>query len=240
MEVHGRIILKREEFQSSLKERGLELTERQMEQFDEYASFLAEYNEKVNLTAITEYEEILEKHFYDCILPFLKKEMKGTLADVGSGAGFPGAVLKIAFPELKVVLLEPIRKRCVFLEELIARLKLKDISVINTRGEDHSLMHREEYDHVTARAVSNLNMLIEVCGAMVKEGGYFIALRGNSGEEEIKGARTAFETMGFEEEEVFSEYLPDGSKRVIGYYRKCRKTPKKYPRKYSIIKQKSL
>ncbi len=228
------------EFRKALKDRGLELNERQMKQFEEYASFLAEYNEKVNLTAITEYEEILEKHFYDCILPFLRKEMKGKLADVGSGAGFPGAVLKIAFPQLDVVLLEPIRKRCVFLEELIEKLGLKDITVVNTRGEDHSLTHREEYDFVTARAVSNLNALIEVCGAMVKEGGSFVALRGSSGEEEIEGARNAFEVMGFEEDEVFSEYLPDGSKRVVGYFRKCRKTPKKYPRKYSIIKQKSL
>ncbi len=232
--------MKREEFYELVKNRGLELNERQRKQLDEYASFLAEYNEKINLTAITEYEEVLEKHFYDSLLPFLGRKMEGTLADVGTGAGFPGVVLKICYPDLHVILIEPLKKRCVFLEELIERLGLKDIDVLNERGEDHSLSHREAYDLVTARAVSNLNALIEVCGAMVKENGYFIALRGSSGEEEIKEAEKAIETMGFEIEKVREEGLPDGSKRVIGDLKKVRKTPKKYPRKYSIIKQKRL
>ena len=231
--------MKREEFIQTLEKRGVSLTERQIAQFDQYASFLAEYNEKVNLTAITAYEEVLEKHFYDSIIPFIGLA-EGTLADVGTGAGFPGVVLKIAFPKLRVILLEPLKKRCVFLEALIGKLGLEDIEVVNARGEDHSLLHREEYDVVTARAVSNLNALIEVSGAMVKENGVFVALRGSTGEEEIVRAKKAYTEMGFETEEIREETLPDGSKRVIGILRKTKKTPKKYPRKYSIIKQKPL
>lgn len=124
--------MKREEFIQTLEKRGVSLTERQIAQFDQYASFLAEYNEKVNLTAITAYEEVLEKHFYDSIIPFIGLA-EGTLADVGTGAGFPGVVLKIAFPKLRVILLEPLKKRCVFLEALIGKLGLEDIEVVNAR-----------------------------------------------------------------------------------------------------------
>ena len=231
--------MKKEEFIEELKKRGVSLDAGQIGQFDQYASFLAEYNEKVNLTAITEYEEVLEKHFYDSIIPFIGIA-EGSLVDVGTGAGFPGVVLKIAFPDLHVVLLEPLKKRCVFLEQLIEKLGLRDIEVVNARGEDHSLLHRERYDLVTARAVANLSTLIEVSGAMVKEGGAFIALRGSNGEEEIEEAKHAYSEMGFVLEDRREETLPDGSKRVIGTLRKTKKTPKKYPRKYSIIKQKPL
>ena len=131
-------------------------------------------------------------------------------------------------------------KRCVFLNELINKLGLEGIEVINTRGEDYSLMHREEYDYVTARAVTNLNALIEVCGAMVKKDGYFIALRGSSGQGEIDGASNAIKQMNFECERIVEHSLNDGSLRVIGYLRKVGATPKKLPRKYSIIKQRPL
>ena len=127
-----------------------------------------------------------------------------------------------------------------FLESLIEKLDLKNIVVVNERGEDYSLKHREEYDYVTARAVSNLNNLIEVCGAMVKENGYFICLRGKDGRLEIKKAEKAIEIMGFEIESIKDECLFNGSNRVISYFKKSKKTPLKYPRKYSIIKQKPL
>lgn len=230
----------KEEFITLLSKNGLILSDIQIKQFDLYASFLKEYNEKINLTAITEYEEVLDKHFYDSLLLSFDIKLKGTLVDVGTGAGFPGVVLKIAYPDLRVILIEPIKKRCVFLNELIERLSLKDIEVINTRGEDYSLLHREEYDFVTARAVSNLNMLIEVCGTLVKKDGYFIALRGLSGENEIKEASSAFKQMNFECEKVIEHSLNDGSLRVIGLVKKVGATPKKLPRKYSIIKQRPL
>ena len=230
----------KEEFIRELAGSGLSLSSGQLEQLDSYAAFLKEYNEKRNLTAITDYEDVLDKHFYDSLLGFLDLKMEGVLADIGTGAGFPGAVLKICYPDLKVVLVEPIRKRCVFLEELIEKLGLKDIEVINSRGEDLSLVEREKYDYVTARAVSSLDILIEVCGALVKKGGCFVALRGAGGKEEITEASKAIKTMGFEVKEIKEKQLHDGSKRVIGILEKVSETPKKFPRKYSIIKQKPL
>lgn len=234
------ITMTKQEFIDKLASNGLMLSDRQIDQFDLYANFLKEYNEKINLTAITKYEEVLDRHFYDSLLLSFDIKLAGTLVDVGTGAGFPGVVLKIAYPDLRVILIEPIKKRCVFLNELIEKLGLKGIEVINTRGEDYSLMHREEYDYLTARAVSNLNILIEVCGALVKKGGYFIALRGLSGESEIEEAKSAFDQMNFECEKVIKHTLSDGSLRVIGLIKKVGATPKKLPRKYSIIKQRPL
>lgn len=218
----------------------IDLNETMLKQLDTYALFLKEYNEKINLTAIVEYEDIIEKHFYDSLMMAKYIKLKGTLVDVGTGAGFPGVVLKICFPELKVILIEPIGKRCVFLNLLIEKLGLKDISVINGRGEDYSSDHRESYDYVTARAVSNLNNLIEVCGAMVKENGYFIALRGKDGISEIEAANKAIKTMGFIVENTYEDRLSDDSVRITSLFKKKDKTPKTFPRKYSIIKQKPL
>lgn len=231
--------MSKQEFIDALNKRNVIITDKMMEQLDLYAAYLKEYNEKINLTAITEYEDVLDKHFYDSLL-LIDRKIEGSLVDVGTGAGFPGVVLKIVLPELKVILVEPIGKRCVFLESLIDKLGLKDITVINERGEDYSLKHREEYDYVTARAVSNLNSLIEVTGAMVKVDGYFICLRGKDGRQEIEVASKAIETMGFKVESIKDETLFDGSNRVISYFKKEKKTPLKYPRKYSIIKQHAL
>ena len=215
----------------------VKMSDEQLSQFDSYARFLVEYNEKINLTAITEYSEIVEKHFYDSLLLSKYHKMEGTLVDVGTGAGFPGVVLKIAYPELKVKLIEPLHKRCVFLNELIERLGLKDIEVLNVRAEDYSKNHREAFDFVTARAVTNLNALIELCGAMVKLDGCFIALRGKDGLSEIENAAYAINAMGFEIEDTFNDSLSDGSLRVISFFRKRRKTSNKYPRSYSLIKK---
>ncbi len=222
-----------------MKKRGIGLNETMKMQLNDYAAYLKEYNEKINLTAITEYEEVLDKHFYDSLLA-AKGLLAGTLADVGTGAGFPGVVLKIVFPQLHVVLIEPIGKRCTFLRSLIEKLSLQGIEVVNARGEDHSLDHREAYDYVTARAVSNLNVLIEVCGAMVKKGGNFICLRGRDGRKEIADAKKAIETMGFEVPFIDEEHLLNGDERIISYFRKVKTTPLKYPRKYNIIKKSPL
>ena len=228
-----------QEFEDALKLRGITLTDRQKEQLDTYAAYLKEYNEKINLTAITEYEEVLDKHFYDSLLA-AQGPLTGSLCDVGTGAGFPGVVLKIVYPDLQVTLIEPIRKRCVFLESLCEKLGLKDVEIVNARGEDYSLEHRESFDYVTARAVSNLNMLIEVCGAMVKKDGYFICMRGKDGHKEIDEAKDAISTMGFVIETVSDETILNGDQRVIAYLKKKKSTPLKYPRKYNIIKKNPL
>jgi len=216
------------------------LTDEMVSKLDSYAKFLIEYNEKINLTAITKYDEIIEKHFYDSLLLTKNMDIKGSLVDVGTGAGFPGVVIKICKPDLKVYLIEPLKKRCVFLDELIKLLNLKDIYIINERGEDHSLKNREKYDYVTARAVTNLPNLIEVCGAMVKVDGYFIALRGLNGLNEIKEADNAIKQMSFKEENTYEFKLSDDSTRIISYLKKINKTNKKYPRKYNIIKAQPL
>ena len=227
------------ELQRKMKERGIILTPDMAKQLDTYAIFLQEYNEKINLTAITDYEEIIDKHFYDSLLA-AEKDLSGTLVDVGTGAGFPGVVLKIAFPELKVILLEPLLKRCVFLEELIGKLGLQGIEVVRGRGEEYSLQHREAYDYVTARAVTNMNKLIEICGAMVKIGGSFIAMRGKDGIAELREAEKAITAMGFEQASLYEEELGGHDQRVIAYLQKIRKTPLKYPRKYNIMKKEPL
>ena len=232
--------MKKEEFINKCKEKGLLLDIDKLNKLDEYASFLVEYNQKINLTSILDYEEILDKHFYDSLLLSFYKDMHGTLVDIGTGAGFPGVVLKICYEDLKVILVEPIKKRCIFLNELINKLELKNIEVINDRGENYSLKHREEYDFVTARAVTNLPNLIEVSGALVKTNGYFIALRGNIGNEEISDAKKAIKVMGFEIESINEDYLFDGSKRIISFMKKVKESPIKYPRQYSIIKQNPL
>ena len=232
--------MKKEEFINKCHENGLDISNKQMELLDEYASFLVEYNQKINLTSIIEYEDILDKHFYDSLLLSFHKKMEGTFVDIGTGAGFPGVVLKICYPELEVILVEPIKKRCIFLEELINKLNLKNIKIINDRGENYSLKNREKYDFVSARAVSNLNILIEVSGALVKENGYFIALRGINGIEEINDSKKAINNMGFEIENIYEDELFDKSKRIISFFKKVKKSPIKYPRQYSIIKQNPL
>lgn len=226
-------------FIEELNKRNITLTDKMIEQLNFYAEYLKEYNEKVNLTAISDYEEVLDKHFYDSLL-LVDHKLEGTLVDVGTGAGFPGVVLKIVFPELKVLLIEPIKKRCVFLNLLIEKLSLKDIEVINHRAEEYVLNNREKYDYVTARAVTNLNSLIEICGALVKKDGYFICLRGKDGLDEINKALDAIKTMGFIIDRTWEDKLFNGDKRIISYFKKSSKSPLKYPRKYYIIKKNPL
>lgn len=232
--------MSKEEFLRALSDNGLTLDDKQIKQLDDYAAFLKEYNQKINLTGIDEYEDVLDKHFYDSLLLSFNFKLEGCFVDVGTGAGFPGVVLKICYPNLRVILLEPLKKRCVFLNELIEKLALKDIEVVNTRGEEYTTLHREEFDYVSARAVSNMNMLIEVCGGLVKKDGYFIALRGLNGQEELKSASKAIKEMGFVKESEKECFLFEGSKRYIAYLRKKSLTPKKYPRNYSIIVKKPL
>ena len=228
------------ELKEKCRENNIELSDDQISKLDKYADFLVEYNEKINLTAITDKEEIIEKHFYDSILFTFNRDMHKTLVDVGTGAGFPGVVCKIVYPELKVILVETLNKRCIFLNELINLLELKDIEVVNSRGEDFARNNREKYDYVTARAVTNLSNLIEICGAMVKVNGYFIALRGLSGSQEIEDSKQAIKTMGFTIEETSELHLTDGSTRIISFFKKNTLTSKKYPRQYSIIKKRPL
>ena len=228
------------EFFKELEKHEIVLSSYQQNQFKKYEEILKEENEKINLTSITKTEEVVDKHFYDSALFLFYKKIEGTLVDVGTGAGFPGVVVKIINPDIKLVLLEPIKKRCTFLEKLIKELDLKDVEIINQRAEDYSIIYRSKYDYVTARAVSNLNELIEVCGAMVKKDGYFICLRGKDGRSEIDNAQKAIKTMGFSVQEIVDASLYDGSSRVISFFKKEKNTDKSFPRKYNIIKKNPL
>jgi 16S rRNA (guanine527-N7)-methyltransferase len=223
-------------FQDSLEKQGINLTNEQMEQFNIYYHLLVEWNEKINLTAITEEKEVYLKHFYDSITPafysdFTKKE---TLCDVGAGAGFPSIPLKICFPHLKVTIVDSLKKRIGFLNELATALNLEGVAFYHDRAETFgkNSSFRESFDIVTARAVARMSVLSELCLPLVKKNGVFIALKGAQAEEELAIASNAIELFGGKtiREETFQ--LPkEDSERTIYWIEKVKKTPKKYPRK---------
>ena len=211
-----------------------------VEKFKRYTELLQEWNEKMNLTAISEEEEIVEKHYWDCIIPLKNPFISGQWADVGSGAGFPGLVWKIMKPALDMTLIEPTGKRCQFLQEVIRTLDLKKIRVVNQRAEEFVKEHREVFDGVTARAVSNLSLLSELCVPLVKETGYFFPLKGKQGLEELDNARHAIDVLGIQLKEIQEESLVMGDKRVNLVFQKIKKTDRKYPRNYGQMKKKPL
>ncbi len=227
------------EFIESLKKLNIALNDQQLEQFRKYAQILVEYNEKVNLTAIVETNEIYEKHFYDSILACDSVKMEGRLCDVGAGAGFPSIPLKIVFEDLDVTIVEPLMKRCVFLNTLCKELNL-NVQIENARAEDFVKEHRESFDIVTARAVANLRVLSELCIPLVKMDGIFLALKGSGGDTEVKQAQNATTSLGCKLIDSKEYFLSDQSSRKNFVYKKVKNTDKKYPRMYSKIKKSPL
>lgn len=215
-------------------EAGLSFTEQQLEQFDKYYELLVETNKVMNLTAITEPDEVAVKHMIDSMLAY-EPEMAGkTLADVGTGAGFPGVPLKIYCPQLKVTLIDSLGKRLKFLQTVIDQLGLKGIRCEHLRAEDagRNKQHREKYDLVTARAVARLSVLSEYCLPLAKKGGMFIALKGSRFAEEIAEGEAAVKLLGgkiISQEQVKLPGLDDG--RAIVKITKVKNTPAQYPRK---------
>ncbi|MDO4922221.1 MAG: 16S rRNA (guanine(527)-N(7))-methyltransferase RsmG [Phascolarctobacterium sp.] len=215
-------------------EAGLSFTQRQLEQFGKYYELLVETNKVMNLTAITEPEEVAVKHMIDSLLA-CEAGMEGKLlADVGTGAGFPGVPLKIYRPGLKVVLIDSLGKRLKFLQQVIDALELKDICCEHLRAEDagRNPKHREKYDFVTARAVARLSVLSEYCLPLAKKGGSFIALKGSKYADEIEEASDAVKILGgkiISAEPVKLPGLDDG--RAIIKISKIKTTPAQYPRK---------
>ncbi len=228
------------QFIEKLAQEGIVLSECQIQQFADYARLLVEWNEKMNLTAITALEEIYEKHFYDCLLLHRLVKLEGSLCDVGAGAGFPSIPCKIAFPELQVTIIEPLGKRCVFLRELCKELQLENVTILNERAEDVAKNSMQRYDIVTARAVANLRVLSELCVPLVKVNGYFATMKGANGLEEKQEATKAMSVLGakFEKEDIVC--LSDGANRVNILYKKVKETPKGYPRMYAKIKKNPL
>lgn len=226
-----------------MNEKILEYTDLQKEKLDKYAQMLVEWNDKINLTAITDYDEIQIKHFYDSIYPFTLFELpeNSEIIDVGTGAGFPSCPLKIVRDDLKVTLLDSLNKRIAFLAQLSESLDL-GATCIHGRAEElgKNLEYREKFDCATARAVANLSDLCEYCLPFVKVGGVFAALKGSNGEEELKDAKNAIKILGGKTEDFIEYELPNGDKRTLILIRKVSETPDKYPRNAGQMKKKKL
>lgn len=227
------------QFIKALQDKGYSLTDTQIQQFEQYRSFLQQENRKINLTALISDEDIYEKHFYDCclILPLLKDAT--SFCDVGSGAGFPGVVIAIMRNDIEVTLVEPTQKRCHFLSKLIELCELDNVSVINKRSEDYTEGF-EMFDVVSARAVANLSILLEICLPLLKIEGTMIAMKGALGQEEIKEAQHALKILKSHVEKVNIETLSDQSTRINISIKKMGKLSNKYPRPYAQIKKKPL
>lgn len=250
-----------QELKKYCEELSITLTDRQLEQFQIYYDLLTEWNEKVNLTAITEYDEVLKKHFLDSLALVKGNEIdiihtvcvekqKIKLLDIGTGAGFPALPLKIVYPQLEVVMLDSLNKRINFLNEVIKKLELTDITALHGRAEDFAkktehnkkkkdhcddnteVCGRERFDIVVSRAVANLSTLSEYCLPYVREGGVFVAYKSEELIQELKKAEHALGILGGKIDKVFDFILPcTDYHRNLCVIRKVKSTPKKYPRK---------
>ncbi|KGG54461.1 16S rRNA (guanine(527)-N(7))-methyltransferase RsmG [Lactobacillus sp. wkB10] len=226
-----------EQFVQELSKRNFKLNENQINQFNQYFTSLIETNKKVNLTRITEKDDVYLKHFFDSITPlftfgeiFTKSQ---TLCDVGAGAGFPSIPLKIMVPELRVTIVDSLGKRLNFLQELITQLDLKNVALVHGRAEDvgQNKQYREQFDIVTARAVANMAVLSEYCLPLVKKNGNFIALKGPKAEDELNSSQKALKSLGGKTITVKELQLPHSSEdRTLILVKKVQATPKKYPR----------
>lgn len=230
--------------QNYIKDYKITLTENQYEQFQKYFELLVEWNEKMNLTAITDEIGVALKHFADSLslLNFVDIPQNSTIADVGTGAGFPGVVLKIARPDIKLTLIDSLNKRLVFLNEVCSQLGI-DAELIHSRAEDGARDEklRESFDFAVSRAVARMNVLSEYCLPYVKVGGAFCAMKGAQANEEFKESLNAINTLGGKlEKKYFFELPENGGERAIAVVRKVKNTPQKYPRQSGKIKAKAL
>lgn len=226
-------------FDQKLEQIGIVLTETQKQQFDKFYELLVEWNKVMNLTGITEYEEVNEKHFVDSlsIVKAVDMNQVSSVIDVGTGAGFPGIPLKIAFPHLKVVLLDSLNKRINFLNTVINELGLKDISTIHGRAEDFAKKpeYREQFDICVSRAVANLATLSEYCIPYVKKDGMFVPYKSGEIDEELEQSKKAIHVLGGKTQNVVKFQLP-GTEigRSFVVIKKLQNTAKKYPRKAGL------
>ena len=225
-----------EKFLKGLEELQIELSDNQIQQFIRYYEMLVEKNKVMNLTAITEFDEVIEKHFLDSLSLIkvydLKKEV--SVMDMGTGAGFPGIPLKIAFPHLKITLLDSLNKRINFLNEVVETLGLENVETCHGRAEDfgHRKEYREQYDLCTSRAVANLSTLSEYCVPFVKIGGQFVSYKSGNVDNELRESEKAIRILGGEIGKVCSFVLPETDfARTLVPIKKIKSTGKKYPRK---------
>lgn len=226
-------MIDRQAFYQVCQTYGFSLTEQQLKQFDLYAALLVEWNQKINLTAITAPEEIMVKHFLDSLLLLDAVELPegAHLLDVGAGAGFPSGPIRIIRPDLQIAMLDSLQKRIRFLETLEKEIDVR-LNPIHARAEEagHQAAFRERFDLATARAVARLHLLCEYCLPFVKIGGLFAALKGGDVEQEVEEGKRAIHELGAQLEKIEKYALPDGSQRSIVVIKKISQTPTKYPR----------
>lgn len=226
-------------FESKLNELGITLTEKQKQQFNQYYELLIEWNKVMNLTGITDYDEVNEKHFVDSvsIVKAIDINKIESVIDIGTGAGFPGIPLKIVFPHLKIVLLDSLNKRINFLNTVISKLELTDIITIHGRAEDYAKQkeYREKFDLCVSRAVANLSTLSEYCIPYVKVGGMFIPYKSGEIDEEVQKSEKATRILGGNMERVIKFQLPGSEiNRSFVKIKKVKNTSNKYPRKAGL------
>ncbi len=224
-----------DKFESKLASLNITLSEEQIDGFMRYYELLIEWNKVMNLTGITEFDEVIEKHFIDslAIVKAVSMEKINSIIDVGTGAGFPGLPIAIAFPNVHVTLLDSLMKRVKFLNEVIAACGLKNVEAFQGRAEDFgkNQNYREKYDLAVSRAVANLSPLAEYCTPYVKVGGIFIAYKSGKAEEEIQNSEKAISVLGCEMKHIEKFNLDNGDGRTLVVIEKKNRTPKKYPRK---------
>ncbi|MGG0824892.1 16S rRNA (guanine(527)-N(7))-methyltransferase RsmG [Paenibacillus turicensis] len=226
----------KDNFQALCLARNIELSEKQLEQYELYFKELVSWNEKMNLTGITERSEVYLKHFFDSLTlsQYVDFTKVGSIADIGSGAGFPGIPLKICFPHLKLMIVDSLNKRIQFLQHVVDTLGLQDVQLIHGRAEDVARQAglRDSFDLVTARAVARLAVLNEFCLPFVKTGGIFAAMKGTDLKEEVKEATRSFKELNGKMKASYHFQLPqENADRHIIIIEKVGDTPKKYPRK---------
>lgn len=234
--------MNQEQFIEALLKQGITLTNKQLQQFHQYYETLIEWNNKMNLTAITQKEDVYLKHFYDSLtISFDYDFNHQSLCDIGAGAGFPSIPLKIIYPDLKITIVDSLTKRITFLKHLVEVLQLDQVEAISARAEEYAKDHRESFDIVTARAVARLNILDELCLPLVKPNGYFITLKGLKAKEELSEAKQGIEKLGGKVmNEVDFTLTDENDHRCNIYIQKIKTTPAKYPRAFGQIKKKPL
>lgn len=220
------------------------LTDEQISKLEKYYELLIEWNQKMNLTALTEPQDVALKHFCDSILLLQYAEIKegASIIDVGTGAGFPSVPIKIVRPDIKLCLLDSLNKRLMFLKEVVDVLNLSDVEIVHSRAEDGAKNNklRETFDYATSRAVAQLNVLSEYCLPYVKVGGQFVAMKGKYSQEEIANSKNAIKLLGGKCHNIKEYELIDTSQRTIIVIDKLSTTDKRYPRTSAKIKSKAL
>lgn len=231
-----------DKFIEELKKININIKEEQLNQLNEYYNILIEWNNNINLTSITKKEDVYLKHFYDSltIIKIIDLNNITSLCDIGTGAGFPGLVIKILFPNINVVLLDSLNKRIKFLDEVINKLHLSNITTVCSRAEDYSINNKLKFDVVTARAVAKTSVLLEISSQMIKINGYFIAMKSDV-TEELNNINDCLNKLNMQLEDNIEFYLPiENSKRTLLKFKKVKITDNKYPRKFKEIKEKPL